>query len=220
MRKAFKIIFSLIVISIVLSASSYLIYSNYHIQKNYQVSFSGNAYNYSVDPYNNSSGAMFMLNFTLADFSGGSIQFTPTVILNSSYSPDTYQENSTIFNLSNNSSYGIMFYPNAYIYPQDNTPGAGNYATYVYGGSSMSTGGPVIMWHNNGNWNIPFSSLHLAAGTYNISYRLMFNNTEPGHSALNVTNASSVVNLISFRVSATVNLHGTFSVQNLTVKEL
>lgn len=215
MKKAMKIAISVIVVAIVLAASSYLVYSNHHIQKKYQRSFYNNSVNYTIDPFSNASGVMFTVNFTLNHYSGGSIQFIPTVILNSSYSPNTHSENSTIFNLSKNSTYGVTFFPRVYIYPEGSTPGAGKYAYILYG-SSYGAAGPCLLWDNNGFWGASSIPYHLDRGTYNVSCELTFKSIEPSQQLLNVTSAHSVVNLVSFEVLSSVNIDGGFSVSNLT----
>lgn len=205
---------SIIVLAVI--GVAFLMYVPEIFQKKFSHPFQPNSEEYSIDPFTNASGVMFTINMTLSDFSGGSIVFYPTITVKSVYSPISPQENSTILQLSYNTNYSLLFYPLVVVTPLGNTPGAGHYELLNSNTTSFVAAGPVLLWTAGKYWNVPMTSLSLSRGTYSVTYQLMFVSIEPNQTELNVTSASSVVNLAAFSLTSSTTLSGRISIHGLT----
>ena len=213
-----SVVEALTVTSIVILAVigiSFLMYVPEIFHKSFTHPFLARSEEYSIDPFVNSSGVMFTVNLTLSDFSGGSLVFYPTIAVKSVYLPATPQENNTILQLSIDTNYSVLFYPVVVATPLDNTPGAGHYELLNSNTTSFVAAGPVLLWTAGKYWDVPMTSLSLSRGTYGITYQLMFVSIEPSQNTLNVTSASSVVNLAAFSLTSTTTLAGRISVSGL-----
>lgn len=219
MRKEIKIILVVVIAATVLTASYYALFVRESTEKTFQAELHGNTEHYVLDPFNNTSGPIFTINLTVDNSVPGTISLEPTVILNSTYSPNDTQESSLLFNLSKeNPLYGTEFTSKVYIYPTGDTPGSGNYAMYLYSNVVIGAAGPVLMWNNNGHWTVESSAIYLNRGTYNISDQINILSIQPSQELVKVANASSVINLVSFGLSYTTAYFGNFSISNITVR--
>lgn len=217
MRRLVKVIISIAVVVTMISAVIYTVFESDHYNRTYSHNFYNNSVNATIDPFNNTTGTMFTVNFTISDYSGGPITFTLNYIINSSYTPSTYAENTTLFNLGNNTSYGISFYSNTMIKPLGNTRGAGEYNLFLPITGIFTAAGPVLEWNSNGIWNIPMKPFNLPAGQYNVSYEMKYINIEPQKGLTSVDNGSSTLNILSFEASSSTSMFGNMQINNLTI---
>ena len=217
MNRSTMVAVSVAVAVIIVVSGLYLFDSTYRVNRDYVKTFSNNSVNYTIDPFANSSGTMFTVNFTLVNFTGGDVEFIPTVILDSSFTPDNSESAAMLFNLSKNGPYGFQMYADANIYSTGGAKGEGQNPMHLTNTSSFTAGGLILLWNDNGNWDMASPGQYLGAGTYDISYNLLFNSTQDRQAALNLTSGRAVVNLISFEFSSMVKMNSGFTVENLAV---
>ena len=205
-------------------AASFEVLASDHFSKSAVHPFSGNAMHAGIDPFANSSGTLFTVNFSIMDYPGGKLTFDPVLVVNSTMAPDTisamqnaYNQTVHVINGSSTSQYGVEFFSNAMIVPLGSTASSGSYNIFVPQTGSSGAAGPIILWNNSGNWGVPMESVYLSPGNYHVTYYLKFSSTEPPIALMNLTGGSATVNLISFGISSTTSYFGTLSMQNLTV---
>jgi len=201
-----------VVLIVVLSAFSIsYYYSHRTVERKTIVSLPLMDENFTLDPFNNTSGMLFTVTFNLTGFPGGTVDLVSECMIHSIYLPDTYSENSTIFNMGKNSSYGIRVSSSSLFLE---TPLA-EYGWIAGNTSLFYTGGPVLEWNNQGLWSWS-GKLALPPGNYTVSDKLWYVSAEPSQAQLNVTHANSWVNLVSVELDAWIN-SGSLTVSEVAV---
>ena len=218
--KVYTIVAVAAVLVVALSGYSIIhFYSQRNVEKITDLSLPSVYENYTVDPFNNTSGTMFTVTFNLSGFPGGTVELTPNVVLYSTHLPDSYAKNSSIFNLTRDGSYGIGF--------TSTSSFAKTNQSRVYSGqedvwliqneSSFSAAGSVLQWNDSGIWSIDSGKLLLPPGTYSVTSTIWFMSLQPSQEQLNLTYADAWVSLYSFQVSAWISPGSSFTLSNADV---
>lgn len=222
----YRIVATVAIASIIVASAFYITVLDKQFGKTYNESFAPQYYVTSVSPFNNTSGTLYTLNFSIHDYSGGPIKFSPIISVNSSVNPFNSSETLRLSNLTystaNNTSttpYGTLFYLRVIINPIDGTPGAGSYSYYSMQTGSFGYGGPSILWGGsaNGYTSIPMSPVNIPGGTYNVTVNLNYVSTEPSQSYLDLSSGWSHVILKGLTVSSSTTLFSSIGVQDLSV---
>ena len=228
MRRLLKVIIAAVLIFSVITGSTYVYATGDHFSKDIFVN-SGQRTFY-VDPYNNSTGAVFVINFSLEHYSGGSIAFTPIFTVNSS--PQNITETNLITNLTtttqngtHSSPYYAIFSMKVMISPAANNPGYGNF-NYLQEPSGISgpmgstgVGTVVVLWNgfSGDSLSVAMSSINIPQGNYNVSVTLILYTHQPPQALLNLKSARAWVNLTSFEIMSHTTFNGVLRVSNLSV---
>ncbi len=220
MKRIYTIAAVAVVLIVVFSAYSIFYHnSQSKVEKNISVPFPSIHYNYTVDPFNNTSGTMFTITFNITDFPGGSVELVPNVVIHSAYLPDNYAKTSSIFNLTRNSSYGISFTSSSLFVKTNKSLlySGQEYGWTVQNGTLISAGGSVLQWNNNGIWPISPGKLVLPSGNYSVTDKVWFTSLQPSQAQLNVTYAHAWVNLYSLELNAWISPDSSLTLSNTAV---
>ncbi len=227
MRRLVKASIAAVLIFSVIVASTFVYVTGDHFSKDIFVNTGQKTF--YVDPYNNSTGAVFVINFSLEHYSGGPIVFAPLFTVNSS--PQNITETDLITNLTTTqngtyfSPYYSMFSMKVMISPAANNPGYGNF-NYLQEPAGISgpmgytgVGTVVVLWNefSGGNLTVVMSPINIPQGNYNVSVTLILYSHQPSQALLNLRNVRAWVNLTSLEVMSQTTFNGVLKVFNLTV---
>ena len=222
MRRLLKVIIAAALIFSVIVASTFVYVTGDHFNKDKFVNTGQKTF--YVDPYNNSTGAVFVINFSLEHYSGGPIAFAPLFTVNSS--PQNITETDLIANLttssqngSESSPYYAIFLMKVMISPAINNPGYGNFNYLQDPVGSTGVGYAVTLWNQFSgiNYTVEMPPINVPQGNYNVSVTLMLYSHQPSQALLNLKNVSAWVNLTSLEIISQTTFNGVLNVFNLTV---
>ena len=228
MKRRLKVIIAAVLIFSVISASTFVYVTGDHFNKDIFVNTGQKTF--YVDPYNNSTGAVFVINLSLEHYSGGPIAFAPIFNVNSS--PQNITETDLITNLTTttqNGTYFSLYYSTfsmkVMISPAANNPGYGNF-NYLQEPAGISgpmgstgVGTVLVLWNefSNDSLTVVMSPINIPQGNYNVSVTLMLYSHQPSQALLNLNNVSAWVNLTSLEIMSQTTFNGVLKVFNLTV---
>ncbi len=210
------VFFVVAAIIVAVVAADFFMFISQQFPKEATAAIPGSSHSFSLDPFNNTSGTMFTLSMTLSDYRGGLLTLDTVIAIKSTYFPATPAENVTLFRLTQGTPYAVAFFPVVTATTLGRNTGSGHSRISNSNTSSLVAGGPVLIWTAGSDWVVPMTSMDLPAGSYSISYQLMFTSIEPGQSALNVTSAASSVRLVDLQASSTTTFFGGIQLSNIT----